>query len=193
MQEQRVVVSGRVADRLAGSGGVTWPSMGSAITLVLTVDLLHKEFRMPTFGVGRLARRAGSPSTPSGATNATRPPDTQRQTGRSAMNVLHGKHAHAGSHASTNVESDVVDPVCEMRVSLESPHRATHDGHEYLFCSAGCRAKFVNDPARFLTKASPSPLAAPAPPGTQYTCPMHPEIIRDEPGHCPSAAWRSSR
>ena len=101
------------------------------------------------------------------------------------MNVLHGKHAHAGSHASTNVESDVVDPVCEMRVSLESPHRATHDGHEYRFCSAGCRAKFVNDPARFLTKASPSPLAAPAPPGTQYTCPMHPEIIRDEPGHCP--------
>ena len=101
------------------------------------------------------------------------------------MNVLDGKHAHAGSHASTNVESDAVDPVCEMRVSLESPHRATHDGHEYRFCSAGCRAKFVNDPARFLTKASSSPLAEPAPPGTQYTCPMHPEIVRDAPGHCP--------
>ncbi len=24
-----------------------------------------------------------------------------------------------------------------------------------------------------------------APPGTQWTCPMHPEIVRDEPGSCP--------
>jgi Cu+-exporting ATPase len=27
---------------------------------------------------------------------------------------------------------------------------------------------------------------APAPaPGTRYTCPMHPEIVRDAPGSCP--------
>ena len=26
---------------------------------------------------------------------------------------------------------------------------------------------------------------SPPPPGTRYTCPMHPEIIRDAPGTCP--------
>ena len=26
---------------------------------------------------------------------------------------------------------------------------------------------------------------APAPPATIYTCPMHPEIVRDAPGNCP--------
>ena len=31
-----------------------------------------------------------------------------------------------------------------------------------------------------------SPVAvAPAAPGARYTCPMHPEIVRDAPGHCP--------
>ncbi len=25
----------------------------------------------------------------------------------------------------------------------------------------------------------------PAPAGTKYTCPMHPEIVRDAPGDCP--------
>lgn len=27
--------------------------------------------------------------------------------------------------------------------------------------------------------------ASPAPPGTRWTCPMHPEVIRDQPGSCP--------
>ena len=33
--------------------------------------------------------------------------------------------------------------------------------------------------------APTSGAAAEAPAGTQYTCPMHPEIVRDEPGSCP--------
>jgi P-type Cu+ transporter len=33
-----------------------------------------------------------------------------------------------------------------------------------------------------VTHATSSP---PAPPGTKYTCPMHPQIVRDGPGHCP--------
>jgi len=77
----------------------------------------------------------------------------------------------------------MIDPVCGMKVTANSPHQTTHAGHDYRFCSAGCRAKFVADPARYL-----KPAAAPveeAPTGTRYTCPMHPEIIRDAPGHCP--------
>jgi Cu+-exporting ATPase len=77
----------------------------------------------------------------------------------------------------------MIDPVCGMTVAANSPHRATHAGNDYRFCSAGCRAKFVADPARYL-KPEAAP-AAQAPAGTGYTCPMHPEIIRDRPGSCP--------
>ena len=77
----------------------------------------------------------------------------------------------------------MIDPVCGMTVKAESPHQASHAGHDYQFCSAGCRVKFVADPARYL-KPEVAPVAQ-APAGTQYTCPMHPEIIRDRPGSCP--------
>jgi hypothetical protein len=41
-----------------------------------------------------------------------------------------------------------------------------------------------------LAQNDPSPLGAPsAPPADagpqKYTCPMHPEIVKDEPGNCP--------
>ena len=76
-----------------------------------------------------------------------------------------------------------IDPVCGMKVD---PHagKPSHDyqGHIYHFCSAGCQAKFVADPGRYLNKQDEP---EPAPPGTLYTCPMHPEIVQDAPGPCP--------
>ena len=76
-----------------------------------------------------------------------------------------------------------IDPVCGMTVAADSPHQATHAGHDYRFCSAGCRAKFVADPARYLKlEAAPVEQAAA---GARYTCPMHPEIVRNAPGSCP--------
>jgi P-type Cu+ transporter len=66
-----------------------------------------------------------------------------------------------------------------------TPHRHGHQGNDYLFCSAGCREKFIADSEKYLQHASP------APPGTVetgsaiYTCPMHPEIRQRGPGHCP--------
>ncbi|HPN04208.1 MAG TPA: heavy metal translocating P-type ATPase [Hyphomonadaceae bacterium] len=101
------------------------------------------------------------------------------------------------------------DPVCGMTVKPDTPHRLTHDGHEFLFCSAGCRAKFQADPTHYQTSGqtdfgrhhhsdapSRDPVAAkPEPaktsheasvtPGAKWTCPMHPEIVRDGPGACP--------
>ena len=58
-----------------------------------------------------------------------------------------------------------------------------HEGTEFRFCSAGCRTKFIADPAKYLAPAAAEPVSVP--PGTQYTCPMHPEILRDAPGTCP--------
>ena len=76
------------------------------------------------------------------------------------------------------------DPVCGMTVKPTSPHVADHDGQRFYFCGAGCRTKFVNDPAKYLAprEAANGPVA---PPGTIYTCPMHPEIQQDHPGTCP--------
>ncbi len=86
-------------------------------------------------------------------------------------------HAHARSPAT------VKDPVCGMTIDpATAKHRAAHDGETYYFCSAGCKTKFEADPAKYLGPAQP---VAPAPSGTIYTCPMHPEIRQVGPGSCP--------
>ncbi len=107
------------------------------------------------------------------------------------MNASHDHGGHRCCHAahgavpdgSVPAPSTLIDPVCGMTVKPDSPHRANHDGTEYRFCSAGCRTKFVADPAKYLAPAAAEPVSVPA--GTQYTCPMHPEILRDAPGTCP--------
>jgi Cu+-exporting ATPase len=87
---------------------------------------------------------------------------------------------------------DTHDPVCGMIVNpATAKHRAEHDGQTYYFCSDGCKAKFLADPARFLEPADkavagvPARPVAPEPTGSIYTCPMHPQIRRDAPGSCP--------
>ena len=90
----------------------------------------------------------------------------------------HSAHPHGEATFAT-------DPVCGMKVDpAKSRHRHAHGGRDYFFCSAGCRGKFAADPERYLGQqiAKPSP---PAPEGTIYTCPMHPEIRQVGPGTCP--------
>jgi P-type Cu+ transporter len=83
------------------------------------------------------------------------------------------------------------DPVCGMTVTPAAKHVHLHEGQPVYFCSAGCKAKFAADPAKYLAKAAAAaPSAAPAAPepaveGATYTCPMHPEVRQDHPGACP--------
>ena len=101
------------------------------------------------------------------------------------------------------------DPVCGMRVvPRKAAGTVEHAGEDYYFCSVGCRDKFKAAPEKFLSSStlkpvntgSSSPLIGIAPPSTkiilapanvhtsaklEYTCPMHPEIVRDAPGACP--------
>lgn len=91
-------------------------------------------------------------------------------------------HAHgAGSAGVTPLK----DPVCGMPVTAHSTHWHEHDGRLYYFCSAHCKNKFSADPARFVAPEPAPEQEAPAPAGTIYTCPMHPEIRQDHPGNCP--------
>jgi len=57
---------------------------------------------------------------------------------------------------ATPAVSALVDPVCGMTVKADSPHHAVHAGAEEQVSA-----------------------------GSKYTCPMHPEIVREAPGNCP--------
>jgi Cu+-exporting ATPase len=97
----------------------------------------------------------------------------------------HNQDADPHRHGDTAApaETRAIDPVCGMTVDMQAGKPThVHAGHTYYFCSDGCRAKFAKEPERFLDKTGePEPL----PKGTLYTCPMHPEIVQEGPGHCP--------
>ena len=85
-----------------------------------------------------------------------------------------------------------IDPVCGMTVD---PERAAghyeYKGETYYFCSTHCVHKFREDPEKFLSKSVSPQMTQIAPrkkiqtSGTEYTCPMHPEVVRNAPGFCP--------
>lgn len=78
---------------------------------------------------------------------------------------------------------DAKDPVCGMTVDRASArHMAKHAGERFYFCSSRCQEKFERSPEDWL---GDRPAPEPMPEGTQYTCPMDPEIVRDEPADCP--------
>jgi Cu+-exporting ATPase len=60
-------------------------------------------------------------------------------------------HGHQHDHgADVEGENRVKDPVCGMWVDPHTAeHRAEHNGQPFYFCSAGCREKFLADPARY--------------------------------------------
>lgn len=107
----------------------------------------------------------------------------------------------------------VKDPVCGMTIE-EKDAAATfvHQGKTYYFCSLSCREKFENNPGSYVTERGPGKKPEPRPEkkrraaiacpdcgrelmpeeqphphtaATEWTCPMHPEIVRDQPGSCP--------
>ena len=69
-----------------------------------------------------------------------------------------------------------IDPICGMTVEpAHAAASAERDGTTYYFCSTGCKNKF--DAAR--------PADVVASRSREWTCPMHPEVLRSEPGSCP--------
>ena len=81
----------------------------------------------------------------------------------------------------------VVDPVCGMTIDpSDAAGHVEHKGQTFYFCSQNCLDRFRADPEQFLqpTSASAPVVSAPVV-KTEWTCPMHPEIVRDAPGACP--------
>lgn len=94
-----------------------------------------------------------------------------------------GEHTCCGGHSETS-PAGVIDPVCGMQVNPETARfRHVHDGEEFLFCSAGCQARFASQPERYLY---PERFASePVDEGAIYICPMDPEVRQVGPGSCP--------
>ena len=78
-----------------------------------------------------------------------------------------------------------IDPVCGMTVTVKADTRTeSFDGKPFHFCSDKCQTKFKGDPW-FYASGNASKRGKVATAGVQYTCPMHPQILRDAPGSCP--------
>ena len=91
---------------------------------------------------------------------------------------------------STQLDSrlEIRDPVCGMRVNPDSAeHHFVYEDQSYWFCCRGCLDKFQANPEKYL-KADRVDSASDQTvlPGTQFTCPMHPEIVAASAGKCPS-------
>jgi Cu+-exporting ATPase len=89
----------------------------------------------------------------------------------------------------------LMDPVCSMKVDATSRYVMDYKSQRYYFCSQKCQEKFMEDPALYISqkdavvsKQNPrSHKSKNLPKSTlgKWTCPMHPEILRDGPGSCP--------
>src|SRR5450755_2733554 len=102
------------------------------------------------------------------------------------------------------------DPVCGMNVNRATArYTVRHDGQDYVFCGAGCQAKFEANPQKILssppkpmammpglvTLGTPAPMKKEAEPADKvkagsedtraYVCPMCPEVRQIGPGPCP--------
>ena len=80
------------------------------------------------------------------------------------------------------------DPVCGMSVDpLSAAGTYDHAGTTYYFCSLGCVERFRSDPDGYLSGTYTQSMDdAPAQPGTDYICPMCPDVVSEKPAACPS-------
>jgi P-type Cu+ transporter len=100
----------------------------------------------------------------------------------------HGTGHPGKDKAVPEASVGLTDPVCGMSVTLASPHKTEHQGQSLYFCSASCLTKFRAQPHLYAVGNAAS--AAPASTeedseGTDYVCPMHPEVRQRGPGACP--------
>jgi Cu+-exporting ATPase len=109
----------------------------------------------------------------------------------------HAHQQHTHQHRAPAGEVVEKDPVCGMDVApSRTAHRREHAGRTYHFCGRRCLEKFDAAPGKYVSPAdtpaaaqerAAAPTREPVTGGsrTEYVCPMHPEIVRPEPGSCP--------
>ena len=105
------------------------------------------------------------------------------------MTLGWGTESKLCSGGSTRLEKPL-EQLDQLDAGRDAAHDPAHPPSkaEACCCSAGCKTKFAANPDKYmkpaLSDAAPA-VEAPAPDGTIYTCPMHPQIRQEHPGACP--------
>ncbi len=97
-----------------------------------------------------------------------------------------GDTGRQAERAGGNDDPHAIDPVCGMKVvpGQSKGGKVIFERRELHFCSVSCRDKFQADPPKYAAP-TPPPVSSEADAGAEYTCPMHPEVVRHGPGTCP--------
>ncbi|MGH7357419.1 MAG: heavy metal-binding domain-containing protein, partial [Candidatus Rokuibacteriota bacterium] len=96
----------------------------------------------------------------------------------------HGQHPTDRPSLPLLRTATATDPVCGMTVDpAHAAGSTTYLGTIYFFCTPGCLERFRANPAAYVTATRPAPAAIPS--GAVWTCPMHPDVVRNGPGSCP--------
>jgi Cu+-exporting ATPase len=86
---------------------------------------------------------------------------------------------------SADAHGTYIDPVCKMSVRPETAAGTyNYKNANYYFCSTGCLNKFRQNPDIFLQVKNSNKTKIESK-GTEYTCPMHPQIVQIGAGTCP--------
>ena len=96
-----------------------------------------------------------------------------------------------------HLAEQAIDPVCGMTVQPDqAAGKSEYRGQTFYFCNPSCLRQFQANPQRYLNPRGESALtridtgkgsagSVGSAPKVEYTCPMHPQIVRFEPGNCP--------
>jgi len=91
---------------------------------------------------------------------------------------------------NTSVEK-TKDIICGMEIEKSKAIKILYKDENYYFCSESCQHKFEEEPHNYIKSKAECDVSFKIQRnerptlGTKYTCPMHPEIIRDKSGSCP--------
>jgi Cu+-exporting ATPase len=81
--------------------------------------------------------------------------DDQKSESAAEVAGAHGHHHHHEPDGETPSGNFWRDPVCGMAVDpARTDHKAEYEGERYVFCSAGCKAKFDADPVHYSALAA---------------------------------------
>jgi P-type Cu+ transporter len=85
-----------------------------------------------------------------------------------------------------------IDPICGMTVDAATARSAEHDGQTFYFCSEQCRQKFLGSQSKETQQPAQDrrgqehTAAFTRQASAKYVCPMHPEVVSNKPGNCPT-------
>lgn len=87
--------------------------------------------------------------------------------------VHHDHQHHEGHHTHVSLPTTgLKDPVCGMDVTEQSHHSTEHEGRPYYFCSAKCKARFMEAPQKFLSTPISERAPQPEPEAAQRAQPI---------------------